>query len=153
MEYNRGAAIAYAKKWAFSRNPLYVNFDTMGGDCTNFISQCLYAGHPEMNHTQDTGWYYQNGYQRSPSWTGVEFLYRFLVTNGGPGPRASVASPASAQPGDIIQLGNRSGRYFHSLLLIALDDEEAYIAAHTHDAWMQPLSSYGSEQIRFLHIL
>ena len=39
MEYNRNAAIAYAKKWAYKRNPNYYNFDLNGGDCTKFVSQ------------------------------------------------------------------------------------------------------------------
>ena len=38
MEYNRNAAIEYAKKWAYKRNPNYYNFDLNGGDCTNFVS-------------------------------------------------------------------------------------------------------------------
>ena len=42
--YDREAAVAYAHRWAFGRNPAYSNFDGMGGDCTNFASQCLYAG-------------------------------------------------------------------------------------------------------------
>lgn len=35
--YDRISAVSYAKKWALSRNPKYYNFDTVGGDCTNFI--------------------------------------------------------------------------------------------------------------------
>lgn len=42
-EYNRLQAIEYAKKWAFSRNPRYYNFDPVGGDCTSFASQCIYS--------------------------------------------------------------------------------------------------------------
>ena len=34
--YNREEALAYAKKWAFGRNPIYYNFDPVGGDCTSF---------------------------------------------------------------------------------------------------------------------
>ena len=41
--------IKYAKKWALSRNPKYYDFDSIGGDCTNFISQCIYAGAKIMN--------------------------------------------------------------------------------------------------------
>ena len=40
-EYNREHALQYAKKWALSRNPLCYNFSGIGGDCTNFVSQCL----------------------------------------------------------------------------------------------------------------
>ena len=37
------AEVNYARKWAFSRNPAYYDFENIGGDCTNFVSQCLYA--------------------------------------------------------------------------------------------------------------
>ena len=42
--YDRQAAVAYAHRWAYLRNPAFYNFDKLGGDCTNFASQCLYAG-------------------------------------------------------------------------------------------------------------
>lgn len=59
VKYYRQKAIQYAEKWAFSRNPKYHNFDAVGGDCTNFISQCLYEGCKVMNYTKDVGWYYK----------------------------------------------------------------------------------------------
>ena len=83
VEYNRDKTVAYAKKWAFGRNPKYYNYDNVGGDCTNFISQCLYNGSKVMNYEKTTGWYYINGNNKSPSWTGVEFLYKFIVNNKG----------------------------------------------------------------------
>ena len=72
MEYNREAAVAYARRWAFSRNPAYYNFDALGGDCTNFASQCLFAGCGVMNYTPDLGWFYNSLNSRSAAWTGVE---------------------------------------------------------------------------------
>ena len=69
IEYDRNKAIAYAQKWAFSRNPKYYNFDGVGGDCTSFVSQCIYAGSKTMNYTRDIGWYYINGNNKSPSWS------------------------------------------------------------------------------------
>ena len=84
--YNREAVYQYAKKWAFSRNPKYYNFDSIGGDCTNFASQCIYAGCNEMNYNKNNGWYYINVNNRSPSWTSTEFLYDFLIHNKGAGP-------------------------------------------------------------------
>lgn len=42
--YDREKAVAYAHKWAYGRNPAYADFSAMGGDCTNFLSQCLHAG-------------------------------------------------------------------------------------------------------------
>ena len=54
MAYSRSDAVAYAHRWAFSRNPKFMNYDRFGGDCTNFISQCIHAGgakdelHPDI---------------------------------------------------------------------------------------------------------
>ena len=57
-EYNRARAVEYARRWALSRNPLFTNFAGRGGDCTNFVSQCIYAGTCQMNFTPSFGWYY-----------------------------------------------------------------------------------------------
>ena len=86
-KYNRINVYEYAKKWAYSRNPKYYNYDPVGGDCTNFASQCIYSGCLQMNYSKNNGWYYINGNNKSPSWTGVEFLYKFLVSNKGMGPK------------------------------------------------------------------
>ena len=86
VQYDRQKVVQYAEKWAFLRNPKYYNFDPLGGDCTSFASQCLYAGSNTMNYTKDIGWYYINGNNKSPSWSGVEFLYKFLINNKSVGP-------------------------------------------------------------------
>ena len=57
MSYNCEKAVAYAEEWAFRRNPRYLSFDGIGGDCTSFISQCLYTGSGVMNYTPVMGWY------------------------------------------------------------------------------------------------
>ncbi len=51
-EYQREKAVEYAKKWAYRRNPEYYNYDAVGGDCTNFVSQCIYAGSQVMNYNK-----------------------------------------------------------------------------------------------------
>ena len=84
--YDRQKVYNYAKKWAYSRNPKYYNYDPVGGDCTNFVSQCIYAGCNQMNYNKSNGWYYINGNNKSPSWTGVQFLYNFLINNKTVGP-------------------------------------------------------------------
>ncbi|MBO7377439.1 MAG: amidase domain-containing protein, partial [Clostridia bacterium] len=76
--YDRNAAVSYARAWAFGRNPNYYNFDGLGGDCTNFVSQCIFAGAGVMNYSPVFGWYYISSDNRAPSWTGVEFLGDFL---------------------------------------------------------------------------
>lgn len=86
IPYNRQKVLEYAQKWAYDRNPKYYNFDSVGGDCTSFASQCIFAGSNVMNYSKSNGWYYINGNNKSPSWSGVEFLHKFLITNKLAGP-------------------------------------------------------------------
>ncbi|MCH5278341.1 MAG: amidase domain-containing protein [Christensenellaceae bacterium] len=151
MPYNRDAAVAYARKWALDRNPAYYNFENLGGDCTNFASQCIYAGSMKMNFTPVMGWYYRSSYDRTASWTGVEYLYNFLVNNRSVGPYARVVSQGEAEPGDIVQLGTQSGHFYHSPVIVAVTPT-ILVAAHTYDTLNRPLSSYSFETARFIHI-
>ena len=154
--YNRQKTLEYADKWALSRNPRYYDFSEIGGDCTNFASQCIYAGSGIMNFTPTHGWYYVNSFNRSPSWTAVAFLYNFLVTNSYKGPFAQVCDISKIELGDLIQLGNSSGRFYHSLILTSLNgqpgEDTIYISTHTMDSHNRPLNSYIYDRIRFLHI-
>ena len=110
LEYNRQAAYDYARKWAFGRNPKYYDFSRIGGDCTNFASQCIYAGAGVMNFTPTFGWFYKSADDRTPSWTGVEYLYNFLVNNKEAGPFAEEVPLNKLEVGDIVQLGRRIAR-------------------------------------------
>jgi hypothetical protein len=152
--YNREKAVAYAKKWAFGRNPEFYNFDPLGGDCTNFISQCIYAGCGVMNYTPVMGWYYISPHSRSPSWTGVEYLFNFLTTNNRQGPYGKIAQRSEMEIGDIIQLKNALGVAYHSLIICDISESgEIYVAAHTYDSYHRALSSYHYWQARYIHIL
>ena len=148
---NRAAAVAYARRWALGRNPAFYNFENIGGDCTNFASQCVYAGAGTMNFTPVMGWYYRSVSDRTPSWTGVEYLYNFLVNNRSMGPYARVVQSGEAEPGDIVQLGTSDGDFYHSPVIGAVTPV-ILVAAHTYDALDRPLSSYRYDVARFLHI-
>lgn len=152
-DYNRENAVAYAKKWAFGRNPDYYNFNRIGGDCTNFASQCIYAGAEVMNFTPVMGWYYKSLNDRSPSWTGVEYLYNFLTANEGVGPFAKETPLNELEPGDIVQLGRSTGDFYHSPVVVAVKNGIIFVAAHSSDAFNRPLASYSYEQARGIHIL
>lgn len=151
IPYNRDLAVSYARKWAMSRNPSYYNFDKVGGDCTNFASQCIFAGSKTMNYTPVTGWYYNSSYDRTASWSGVEYLYNFLINNLSVGPYAHVVSQNEAVPGDIIQLGTDNGHFYHSPVITAIEPV-ILVAAHTDDSLDRPLSTYNYDKARFLHI-
>lgn len=156
MDYDREAAVDYANKWAYGRNPAFYDFSEIGGDCTNFASQCIYAGSGIMNFTPVYGWYYTNLNNRTPSWTGVNELYRFLTTNRGPGPQGEVADLSQIRKGDIIQLKFNFGAGFdHTPVVTDEGDgtpETIIVAAHSIDSKCRPLSSYEYRELRPIHI-
>ena len=104
--YFRERAVTYARKYAFGQNPIFGNFRGIGGNCTNFVSQCIYAGSCVMNYTPTFGWYYVSLEDRSPSWTGVEFFRNFMVENTDVGPFGREVGQDEIEIGDVIQLGN-----------------------------------------------
>ncbi len=156
INYDRDAAVTYAHTWAYRRNPLYYDFSSIGGDCTNFASQCLFAGAKVMNFTPLYGWYYRTVNDRTPSWTGVQFLYDFLTRNLGPGPFASEVSLRQLEPGDMVQLAfDREERYAHTPVVVRVDAPTLtgiLVAAHSNDADFRPLSTYPIRRLRCLHI-
>ena len=154
--YNRSNAVLYAMEWAFSRNPQYYNFDPVGGDCTSFVSQCIYAGSNVMNYDKINGWYYINGYEKSPSWSGVEFLYNFLVKNIGIGPRGKDVVQNRIEIGDLVQLSFSGIKFEHSLIITRIDDvndlNKIFTSSHTFDSLNKKISEYSFSKIRFVHI-
>lgn len=156
--YNRQAAVAYARKWALSRNPRYADFEKMGGDCTNFASQVIHAGGCPMNFHQ-YGWYYRNLNDRAPAWTSVKYLHRFLSTNKSIGPVVVETDIDGMEPGDIIQLNFGDDEVFdHSPVVVEIQPgrrtlDKILIAAHTFDRLDYPVSNYSFRKIRFLHIV
>lgn len=157
LPYNREAAVAYAHTWAYRRNPAYFDFSGIGGDCTNFASQCIYAGAGVMNFTPLYGWFYRTANDRTPSWTGVQYLYDFLTRNLGAGPFATEVSLSQLEPGDVVQLAiDREDRYQHTPVVVRIDGEPSLtnvlVAAHSNDVDYRPLSTYNIRKIRCLHI-
>ena len=151
--YNRENALAYARRWAFERNPLYYNYTGQGGDCTNFVSQCLLAGSCQMNFIPIFGWFYLDSETRTASWTGVEFFYNFMVDNAGVGPYGVEVGEDGVEVGDAVQLANAEGDYYHTLFISGISPEDGIlVAAHSDDALDRPLSTYNFAAARFIHI-
>lgn len=147
LPYNREKAVAYSNEWALKRNYKYYDFSLLGGDCTNFVSQCLYSGSNVMNYTKDFGWYYQNLLKRAPAWTGVEFFYNFLIKNAsgvgdGQGPFGYNASLLELEPGDFIQLADSFGDYFHSAIVVDFIGDEPIVSSHSRDFKAVSLSTF-----------
>ena len=144
QKYDRNQAVSYARKWALGRNPAFGNFSGLGGDCANFASQCLWAG---WNETMVPDWYYYSMNDRTPSWSGVKFLRRWLLE----AERAELCEISEAEAGDIIVLWN-GHRYYHTLVVVEPGDDPL-IAAHTHDVLDRPVSDYRPVAREGLHIL
>ncbi|MBO4299062.1 MAG: amidase domain-containing protein [Clostridia bacterium] len=144
QRYDRGKAVSYARTWALHRNPAFGNFSGLGGDCANFASQCLWAG---WNRRMASQWYYRSMDDRTPSWSGVKFLRRWLLEAG----RAEICDLGEAEAGDVIFLWNGS-RYYHTLVVLR-PGGDPLVAAHTHDALNRPVSDYGPVAREALHVL
>ncbi len=161
-EYDRDRAVEYARKWALSRNPIFENFSGQGGDCTNFVSQAVYAGSCQMDLTPTFGWYFKSLEDRAPAWTGVDAFFDFMIGSGDfppaverPGPFGYAAEQEQVEVGDVVQLINSDGAAYHTLIITELnDDGEIFVSAHTNDVLDRPLSSYENAVAkRFIRIL
>ena len=154
--YDRLKAFDYARRLAFSRNPAYYDFQNIGGDCTNFASQVIYAGCGVMNYTPIFGWYYTSVNDRTPSWTGVNQLYDFLINNIGEGPRGELIPLSEVEVGDIIQLNfDGDGQFDHTPVVVDRGEgtpDTVLVAAHTNDAFNRPLSTYNYSDFRAIKI-
>lgn len=157
--YNRENAVEYARKWALSRNPLFFDFTGGGGNCTNFVSQCLLAGSLNMNPDQPFGWYYVSVDDRAPAWTGVREFYEFmcgvgdfLPKNERKGPFCTEVSRGDTEIGDVVQLANSRGIFYHTLIITGFMGDEILISAQSNDALDRPLSTYNYAMARFLHV-
>ncbi len=92
--YNRAAAVGYANKWCGpKRNGAYCDYTGKGGDCTNFVSQCLIAGGAKLKGP-GCGGTFPGGGELSDALraAGWKSTYGYKV-----GP------PANIRPGDVIQ--------------------------------------------------
>lgn len=158
MGYNRKKAAEYAHKWAFSRNPAYYDYEKIGGDCTNFVSQCLFAGGGVMNYSPTYGWYYIDANKKAPAWTGTVYLNNFLTRKSDiKGPRAENVKIGDVQVGDVVQLVVVGEEFHHSTIVVSVkppfSPEDILVAAHSFDADYRPISAYNYKKARFLHII
>lgn len=157
QDYDRRAAVQYAHRWAYGRNPAFYDYENIGGDCTNFASQCIYAGGGVMNFLPTFGWYYIDANQKAPAWTGVEFLFNFLTRpQPSVGPKGRECQLWELRPGDLVQLSLSGKGWQHLPVVVSAQPpygpEDILVAAHSFDADDRPLSSYDYFAVRPVQI-
>lgn len=139
--YNRTGAVNYAFTYALTPNPAYYDFSSSGGDCTNFVSQCLYAGggipmHNNGVNYDTNSWFYVNGSTYSSCWTKALYFNKYITSSNGK-INASLTDYYGCSVGDVIQLFSGSNAY-HSVIITAFDNPsggtdrgDIYVCCHT----------------------
>lgn len=152
MKYDNVAAIEYAKKYALSPNKSYTFIDPkndgIGDDCTNFVSQCLYAGGCSMVYSPSP-WFYKKlnfspYYNASFSWSVAHSLYWFLKTNeenNGYGAKGlETKDISSLKVGDLIFFGRLDNHIFHvSIITDFSPTGEPLISQHSYNKLNTPI--------------
>ncbi|MGL4914034.1 MAG: amidase domain-containing protein [Romboutsia sp.] len=163
-EYDRDSAVAYARKWALSHNPKYANYEDYGGDCTNYISQCIKVGNiPFDNVGKDVlkKWYWYSDNYRTPTWSAADPFYKYITGNNKKGTDnfgiyARLADYNELEIGDLVQLIH-DGKAYHTMIItkVILDGEylsDYLVCQHTYNLLDYPLSLKQGEK-RYIKIL
>lgn len=150
--YFRKAAVKYAVTYAVNPNPAYRYFASHGdggGDCSSFVSQCLYAGGAPMANTGPKPWWYNtngstmiNRHTWSFSWSVANSLYLCLKGRGNTNQKGlkgiEVPSIETLELGDVIQYENHTGAIYHSAIITAFTHERGQriplISQHSFNA-------------------
>ena len=64
----------------------------------------------------------------------------------------AVDSREQIEIGDIVQLANSSGDFYHTLIISEITDSDILVCAQSDNALDRPLSSYRYAGLRILHI-
>ena len=147
--YNRAAAASYAQRYALTYNKAWLPDEH--SDCTNFVSQALYAGGWEMIvgfpgdpyawfATRKEQWHIFSGrtpLERSSSWAGAEPFTKFVLHSG----RAILCKQEALMIGDFVQLLNEQDEGSHTMIVTEGKGENCKLSYHTVDRLNQPLSA------------
>lgn len=148
--YNRRAAVDYALRYCYNRNPAYPDFGTL--DCTNFISQALHAGgHPMVGSGRWWGrwylgyWYCHSKDEYSYTWSSAQRLRAFLIKSGRVDPYPIefdknrpwivvwAVKNGYINIGDIIQIDyNKDGAVEHSMIITNIDKISGRVGVTYH---------------------
>jgi len=169
--YLREKAVKYAIQYAENPNPDYIYFRVHGdggGDCSNFISQCLRAGGAPMAYDTIRPWWYNNRgtldirrHSWSMSWAVAHSLYWCLKVRNEmnlPGLKAlEVEDIDMLELGDVIQYENSMGKIYHSAIVTAFTVERGAMipltSQHSYDRLNIPYIKPAAKKMHFMKII
>lgn len=162
-EYDRIGAVEYARRWALDRNPKFKDYEEWGGNCTNYISQCINAGGVPMDYQGNNimkQWYWHSDFQRTPSWTAAQAFFQYFTENNNEhtknfGVYAAESSYENMDIGDVVQLV-KDNKAYHTMIItnILVYEDKVYdylVSQNTYDLLDYPLSLKVGER-RYLKI-
>jgi hypothetical protein len=161
VRYDRSRVVQYAETWWSRPNPKYLEFPV---DCTNYVSQCLYAGGAPMDYTgkRGSGWWYAGKQGSTELWSfswAVAHSLQTFVPSSRKGLRGTLVSSAQQlQPGDMISYDwDGDGRFQHNTIIIGLDaNGEPLVNAHTYNSrgryWDYRDSPAWTQQTRYAFV-
>lgn len=160
--YKREKVVEYANKWWNSYNPSFRKFEV---DCTNFVSQCLYAGGAPMTYGgRANGWWYKGSGSKNDNWSyswAVAHSLMWHLSRSTKGLTATeVKSAYKLTIGDVICYDfDGDGRWQHNTIVTGIDmDGSPLVNAHTINSikrnWAYRDSHAWTEKIKykFFHI-
>jgi len=163
-KYNRQSAAGYATRYAINPNKQYKYFEFVngnGGDCTNFVSQCLKAGGAPMDYNNIRPWWYQSG-KASICWGVAHSLYWYLKINQSSNKKMikgmEVEDIGKLEIGDLIFYENLRNIIFHSTIITSFTDTygntEPRISQHSYNQLNETYKkSYDYKKAHFLKII
>lgn len=132
--YDVNKAVDYSDKYATSYNPSYSNYNSIGGDCANYVSQCLYAGGIPMTD----GWYWKSYDDRSASWSYCPSQVNYFTGAG----YKLIDNPSDAQVikgNPVYYYSASSNRYSHAAICVGVNSAGVPVVnAHNNDHYHVP---------------
>lgn len=148
---NKFAGAASKEKYGFKYNDKYINYNSKGGDCTNFISQVILEGGFEKDGT----WTYNSG-GGSKTWVNAEAFKNHLIYSG----RGQLVSSGDYKTiykdayrlelGDVISY-EKEGKISHTAVITGFDSKGyPLITCHNTDRNDVPFDiGFNDKNIKF----
>lgn len=132
-KYDRIKARDYAYKWwgptESNYNPDYTNWNSGGGDCANFVSQCIFAGGVPVDEGKDKSWS-SDWYKDSHPWISTSELSKYMTNRG----------YATKEDYTDTTAGNFATKPGHSVLVTINNTVDICFTAHNTNRLDAPFS-------------